>query len=481
MAPKSTNYLSLFVWLLAVSAFSTDRGYLHVINDGLKEAAKIALHAVDNQLLDNNRVDSHTYAMLEALVGKKRNGRAFNPSISAYPNRKGYLFAVRVMFHHKPGYREIVPGNQRLEEGKNFWWKDHYSPELDGGTLYFYADAQLKQFTAMLPQDLGSYSSWVHNIDVRVIARKDDFMVFDPRRQIIASRIDWISLSALPRVGSLRFDGQIPNARRGNNFGLIFANFFTKNYLYIDWFFKEGIKFTNANPREITSKILNYVDPKYPLIGLGSTVEQENDAGNNAQIMPLFSFGSTHLQIGNNTYLGVGHTKIYVDENEHTYKENSAIDLTRKNLVNDLKQEFGNRYIRHDLYSSKYNVRTSYHYLMYFYWFKLDGKRNPVEMKMSDSFLPIDVAAALDPENYIFSLVFPMGIAEKHDEPETLLLSMGMGDYYAAVIEMQKDKILELCRHDATHLDMKDYEYKIMRFDGKGEFSIGDRFEGAGK
>lgn len=456
----------LLIAIKGASLISTERGHLIYLNDALKDAARFALENSDHALPYQIKI------ALEGLEGKNRNGRAFNPGISASFG-PGYFFSVRVMFHHLQGYKEIVPGNI-LEQGKNFWWRDFYSPEINGTTVFFHADPTLKDFSVAIPENYNDFEMWSRAMDTRVVRRKNDIVVFNAGRPIIASKISSLRQS-IEGINYFNFEDALENIKPGHNYGLIDTNFVGKIYSYVDWYFLDGVRFAKVNNKTINYSYLTY-DKNYPLLGTGSTQQDGNNAARNSGLMPLFSVGSSHLPLDNQNYLGVGHIKIPVDDIKFTYENDSTISKFRANLVRDLKQAFGDRYIRHNSFHSGYNISSSYHYLLYFYIFKLDAKKNPIEMRISDAFLPIDVQHARDKDNYVFSLVFPMGITPNQNNPDSLLISAGFGDYYAAIIDLPKQEILDWCRHDVKNIDMRNYNYNFMRFDGKGNFDIVPRY-----
>lgn len=468
--------LIAFVIVLISHASSAFDGQLHIINPRLTTGANVIAESFNMLFQEPGPTRVRIRQMVEALVGKTRNGRAFNPSIAPYKN--GYLLSVRVVYHTNPG-EELVPGNRsasKFEKGKNFWWQDFSSPNFSGGTVYFHADANLEKFIFMAPMNYNALTENIMRHDIRLIGN-NNIVTFSPPSSIIASKLKVNDLNSSLSLGLITFSDPLYNRKPGNNYGAIHIDMDQKRYSYIDWFYKKGVRFTKINGSIIHHDYLAYHDENYPLLGTGSTLEDGQNAGSNSGIMPLFSLGSSHLKLDDQTYLGVGHTKIHVDEDLYTYRPGSNIDRFRRELAKELKTHYGDRYIRHDAYNSSLDKSQGYHYLMYFYTFKLDDDNKPIEMKISDSFLPIDVKAAGNPDNYVFSLVFPMGIAPKFGDDKTVLVSAGIGDYYAAILELPIDFLMASCRHDVQNLDLNSYEYKLMRFDGEGSFEIADRLQ----
>lgn len=447
-------------------------GHMTVFNNDLKYGAEQALNHFEGLFPNPGPTRVQIRKMLEALVGLKRNGRAFNPSIVSHDD--GYIFAIRVTFHNSDMLQKIIPGNRaesKFEKGKNFWWQDFNSEDFSEGTLYFHADKDFQKFSILAPGNYASFSEGTFTSDVRITKINDDIVAWNPKSHYVAYKI--LELQLIPKsfLGVVGFGKYLRNLVLGNNYGLINIDFNAPTYSYIDWFFPEGIRFARASDT-IEYDYLKYLDTNYPILGTGSSVEDGNNAELNSGIMPLFSLGSTHIKLDEETYLGVGHTKIHVDEEQFTYKEESPIDQFRKSLTTELKSRFGDRYIRNDAFNSKIMKSRGYHYLMYFYTFKLNHDGKPIEMKISDSYLPINIKDANNAENYVFSLVFPMGVTNKVGDDQTIKISAGIGDYYSALMELPKQFVIEQCRHDATNLNMNHYNYKIMRFDGEGQFEV---------
>ncbi len=413
---------------------------------------------------------------LTKAIGKNPSGRAFNPAITKYQD--GYLIAVRLAFLNDPSPfndNTIKPGNRlesKFEKGKNFWWQDFNSEKFSGGALYFYADKDWQKMSLLIPYTI--HSPWLNALDNRLGQNKSgDHLVFNAKERNIAAKLFIDIKNSGP--GQIYFSGDLLNRARANNYGLIDADFQQEKYSYLDWYYKEGVRLTSYEGPELKHSYLRY-DDRFPILGTGSSLEDGQNAGDNSGLMPLFSFGSNHLKLeaDKETYFGVGHIKIPVDDELSHYAEGSNLANFREWLVRDFKQEFGERYIRHDAYNSRLNESKGYHYLAYFYSFSLNSDGTIADMKISDAYLPINTKEAKKQGAYVFSLAFPMGITESVTNNENLVISLGIGDYYAGLIELPKT-IMNLCRHDVSQLDMRNYEYKLMIFDGEGNFELRDR------
>ncbi|AYV85806.1 MAG: hypothetical protein Satyrvirus44_1, partial [Satyrvirus sp.] len=297
---------------------------------------------------------------------------------------------------------------------------------------------------------------------------------------------------------------------------------------YLDWFYEDGINIQGSDV--ITSVyIIKYNIPDsdgifYKIIGTGSYVEATDSEkiksyyGANYGIMPMLSFGTPHLYFGSSVIssdslqyysgkeylinisyinliskavidnkdplygLGVGHLKIHSYENEYPYIKDSSIELFRKNLYLDMRKYFGDRYIRHFGSTNLSTKCKGYIYMLYFYkltdFVELDSMAFPLNMMLSDAFLPL----SLDPkekdsifdQDYKFSLVFPMGLAQKDDD--TLLVTCGEGDFYSIELEFNKNEVLDLVKHNARCLNFRKYNYYIIAT-YQGRVYVEDRLE----
>lgn len=186
--------------------------------------------------------------------------------------------------------------------------------------------------------------------------------------------------------------------------------------------------------------------------------------GINYGIMPKFSFSTPLIKkystIIANQYdavdlgelkMGVGHIKICSDPNQYPYEPNSNIQKFRENLYRDMKNLFGDRYIRHKGTGRAPNC-YGYIYLMYFFIIILNDNK----MRISDAFLPVYFD-----DRYKFSLIYPMGIT---DVGNKIYVIAGEGDYYSVVMQFDFDNITNLCIHDVNDLDMNQYKYKIIMY-----------------
>jgi hypothetical protein len=186
---------------------------------------------------------------------------------------------------------------------------------------------------------------------------------------------------------------------------------------------------------------------------------------------PLFSFGTPVLDIHHNNrtiQLGVGHIKI---PHTHEYVKDSNIQKFKDNLDKDMRNMYGEKYIKH--YGTPIrSVCYGYTYMMYFFivWKNSDGG---FEMKISDSFLPHYLGTipknGKHDDDYKFSLIFPMGL-EIANDTNNVIVTCGEGDFYAIELEFNINEVINLCVHDVRRTDMREYKYKILGYDGRQVF-----------
>jgi len=194
--------------------------------------------------------------------------------------------------------------------------------------------------------------------------------------------------------------------------------------------------------------------------------------------------------------IGCGHTKI---SNTHDYLPESNIQKFKEQTHKEMRKLFGDKYKAH--YGTGYNpeILKNYYkeqeensdeesseeedseeedsdelkkifkeqdknhcygfiYLLYFYILYKDENTGEYHMKLSDSYLPVNLS---DKENnkYKFSLVFPMGIA---DCGEDILVSCGEGDFYSILLKFKIKNIIDACRHDLREINMDNYKFKYL-------------------
>ncbi|ARF09810.1 hypothetical protein Indivirus_3_59 [Indivirus ILV1] len=212
---------------------------------------------------------------------------------------------------------------------------------------------------------------------------------------------------------------------------------------------------------------------KFIIDGKGSHLTDKKEDieifGSNYGIIPLFSFSTPHINYQSKQYgnflLGVGHIKIHSDDSKYKYTEGSNIQEFRKNLYHDMKEKYGNKYVKHFGSSSPPDCQ-GYIYMMYFYiLYTMPGEGDLYNaMMISDAYLPISLdehKKLFEYDNdYKFSLIFPMGL-EKIDD-KTIIITAGYGDFYSVALEFDLECVIAKCKHDIKNMDMSKYKYYIL-------------------
>jgi len=399
-----------------------------------------------------------------ALEGR---ARFYNLSIAFMDD--GYLVATRIDFLNQLDGDKIVPGNRqesKFEKGKNFWWLDWSSPNLSTGTLFFVADPSLSIFTLLVSTDQIGLS-WLNGNDVRVMSCQGQLFAINAQSTTLAAAI--IPMPAI--MGSdvvryCRFGHSIKNPRPDKNYGIFTID--ENQCSYVDWFYDDGVKFisTNHDATSVVERRLKLGDGfKFSKKG---SIESQNQG-----LLPLLSFGTPHLY-DKGAYFGVGHLKIFVDKERHQYQDHSPLEKFRQLIDGRLKKRFGDKLIRHDSYFSHEQRVHGFHYLIYFYFVRFDGDGQPIEMSMSNGFLPVFLHNGEPVSDYVFSLVFPMTISKSHESGSDCLIAGGYGDYYAISMKLPLKWIKNQCEHSVATMDFLNYKYKLLVFEHDGKAFVSD-------
>ncbi|MCA9508707.1 MAG: hypothetical protein KC505_09840 [Myxococcales bacterium] len=478
------SHCLLAIDYLDIESFSMDNLSQRLIETVIDGSIKL------NQFPDKHETALKKITDLGAMLHYKL-ARPFNFSICEY-DVDNYLLAVRFGWIHRKFEnsidredKEIVPGNDgesQFEKGKNFWWQNWMSERFDMATMYFLADKDFKSFELLFPMYAENISNHEEEIskhriepvqipDLRVFRQDNEIYVsFFPMNfgkslyKVKVINNDYNPLKNIEFSDPLKHENFYENFQTGllvPNLSPIRVNKDDRSVFYLNWFDQEkGIKFCLFNEinQDTSEHYLAFKDKKFIISGEGSTLESSPNMGKNHGKMPLFSFGTPHVSLGNKL-LGVGHIKIQNNREEFTYEENSNIDRFRAHL-DDVFKDFN--YVRCDAFYQYSGVskRKTQLYLMYFYVIDTDEFGKPKAMTVSDAFLPLPS----DPgaKDYIFSLIFPMGVSKSLDDENKLLISAGYGDYESFLMSIHLDDFMKLCRHDLQQLDLSQYEYKIL-------------------
>jgi len=201
--------------------------------------------------------------------------------------------------------------------------------------------------------------------------------------------------------------------------------------LFLNWF-KEGKLLVTYLPylKKIKDKCIN----KFII-----TMKKDKIDGLGNDNTGMYSFGVPLLKYKcDDEYCGIGMGHIKLIKQKH-YKNNAINEFLDK--IKDLKSKHNNLVLH-----------LSYHYLTYFFILKKNGDN--YKFLMSDAYLFINTD-----KEYIFTINYPMGINMVN---EKIIVSMGMGDYYNALLSFKLDTILSVCKHDLENLDLSQYKYKIV-------------------
>ncbi len=166
-----------------------------------------------------------------------------------------------------------------------------------------------------------------------------------------------------------------------------------------------------------------------------------------------FSIGSTMLDLGDNKYLGVGHTKIrFKKQPQQDLKTSNNKELMNK--INEFDNYFHEKAKKMHLQFKKkfkeYKPHRMYIYGFYFFIYNENDKT----FKISDIFLP------LPDYKYKFLLTFPMSVIRVKND---ILISAGYGDYTNLLIKMPEKDIMNYIRYDIQNMDVKDLQYIFVK------------------
>lgn len=411
----------------------------------------------------------------------------FNTTVASLGSNN-FLFCIRFIGYSKTP----IPGNDKscnnpFEIGENFIWNHWYIPSEASGSLFFIGTPT--DFVLVDPLD-----SWLNSLD--------DFRLIKMNNEIRLQNANLAHISKL----EIKNDNLII----GDSFYVVPKEIKSKNQqlltiygpdpvipVILDWFYIEGIrKILLLHSKEtikigLTGELSGYFykfeyistpNSQYVIDGNGSYLDNNPENilkfGNNYGIIPKFSFSTPLItkkippspnilklldlppQFQDiDIKLGVGHLKIHSDPIDFPYIEISNINNFRQKLYENMNLQFGKKYIRH-LGTGVPPICFGYIYMLYFFIIYDSDKK----MKMSDAYLPINY----DTDGYKFSLIFPSGL-ESIDS--RIIVTAGEGDYYSVFLEFDLDEVLNLCIHDATQLNMRDYKYKIIKYqNGKASF-----------
>lgn len=359
---------------------------------------------------------------------------------------------------------KIIPGNDiecaNLDNIINKWtlfWWDNWIPTSNQIRHLILSDYSIFIIWDSANNIFNLTNNYIHSTDIRLFKHED---------KIFAYESDLTKIYQVNNEGAIMRTINLRLPLNSKNLQIITIN--ENTIKYFNWFTKDGIRIdkincddnkllTDTNDLDLDMIFACKVDISYikltnPIIGTGSCINDKNQdvAKKNYGIMPLFSFTTPHILIDTNKYLGVGHIKIHQDIH-FEYIKDSNIDIFRRCLIEDMKK-YDQRYIPHYGTSRKTKCE-GYIYLMYFYIYTYDEIKP--DFKISPSFIPIDLSS-----EYIFSLIFPMGIAYTPNK-KSIYVTAGIGDYYSVLLTFNLEQIMKLCTYSLLNIDMSEYQYYL--------------------
>lgn len=207
-----------------------------------------------------------------------------------------------------------------------------------------------------------------------------------------------------------------------------------QSFLFFHDFSIDGIETVEYNP--ITKKCKKKIIIKYP----------KNTFPNDNKYF-RYSFGSSCIYVKNTEksgYLGVGHFKNELYENDNSTKDNSKYKDYYVEIYSFLHKKLKS------IFKNKYKPHFSRQY--YLFYFMYDDIRN--KFYISNFYLPISNY------DYIFSLFFPISI--NRIDQKDVIISGGYGDYVNMLIKMPLNEVLNSLEYDVTTLDISKIKLKLL-------------------
>lgn len=437
----------------------------------------------------------------------RENTRSLNTSIAKISDNI-YLYAVRIIHSELQKDTDLfIPGNSEkceklISVGKNYWWNNwqNSNVSISEGTYFFVGNHNtndlelykvmcnkitiIPRFPSMAKDFLcNAYnyrSDFLSYVDVRISNMNDKIYMWLYNLTMIGTvTVDHDTKTVI--IEQVPIDNIQPDFQFGKNQQIVTLKEspIIMQVTYIDWYYDDGIYLFTINYDINRGRGfypgLSYIDNtiyynKFKIRGSGcyhnNKQEDKIKFGINYGIMPSFSFSTPLVYLDNNRYIGVGHLKIHSDIFKYPYINGSKIDIFRRQLYEDYEAKFGNKYIKH--YGTGIAPHCEgYIYMMYFYIVNINNTVNNNSMYISDGYLPIYLSNYED--NYKFSLIFPMGLTKNEDK---LIVTCGEGDYYSNVLEFSVNDVINLCKYDASNLDLTNYNYNIIGYFSNNNYYV---------
>ena len=373
--------------------------------------------------------------------------------------------------------------------GFRYPW-NHWNNWIWGGDIFFLGDYETKKFKRIERENIGD-----------VLKRDSDYRLFKDDKGTIYCYgsslqnivdID-ISKKIIPNLNNHQRRVGYKGLYSGKNLPLVEYKIEDETHVHLlilDWFYSDGVyayerksneeipKSIFSNTMATTRKNLIPYNIDKGFDGEGSFYNGKSEAiekyGRNYGKLPMFSFGSNFINIANkiegykNVRISVAHSKIHSSEEKYPYKEGSNVGIFRKNIYNDMRNRYEDKYIEHYGSGEAPNC-IGFIYLMYFILLfeKEDGS---FEMKLGNSYLPLNLDGE-HKDKYKFSLIFATGIQQ---ENEDIIITAGEGDMYSILLKFSIETIIKDCEHDVKDMDMEKYLFKVIGYKNKKSI-VGNR------
>ena len=276
-----------------------------------------------------------------------------------------------------------------------------------------------------------NYEKCIRDSDINVVCYDFDINTFDTKsNKVILKCFRWFEDNCITQI----------------NYPIIIPD-----NDYINNMFKTQEKF---------SLFHNYSNLKCELVS-NCNFQIQNDfvKGINKVNGPSFSFGSPFINIGNNKLLAVGHAKI-ATKNTKNITYNTYITKIRDNVSEIMNKMFSPYYKEH--YGSSFDCTLGYMYFSYFILYNMNNKT----FNISDFFIPYDIF-----DLFHFSLIFTIGIFEYNtfDEPDSIIITSGEGDYYNSIMQFEKEQIINDCKYDilSSNFNIETVKFLLINIQGR--------------
>lgn len=225
------------------------------------------------------------------------------------------------------------------------------------------------------------------------------------------------------------------------------------------------------------------MEPDYYFNGLGSSYTRPSDHPDlykiNQFITPGLSFSGplTPVRVGDQiNYIGCAHVKLVSTHADSNYVCSSPPNQFIKNVNNDFRFIFGDRYIVHQGTGAP-PLCGGYIYCIYFLVlsnivYNDEGDLIGAELHISDAYLPVYIGNRIldqdtNDRDYKFSLVMPKSSTTDGNQ---FSVHCTYGDFYAVSLEFDVVQVYNSCVHNVKRMDFGKYKYHVIAYDGKDTY-----------